>query len=64
MAEVAANIESKVSIDEYRAAIEDRITRSELSMRMQEKVSFEDMKRFVSLSNHNGSTDGQGVSGG
>lgn len=49
MAEVAANIESKTSIEEFRVALDDKITRAELSQRMQEKVSFEDMKRYVSL---------------
>ena len=47
MAEVAANIESKVSLQEYR---------QELSLRMQEKVSFEDMKRYVTL--HGATTQG------
>ena len=49
MAEVAANIESKVSLQEYR---------QELSMRMQEKVSFEDMKRYVTL--HGATTNAGG----
>ena len=47
MAEVAANIESKVSIEEYRIAMDEKLSRSELSLRLQEKVNYEDMKRFV-----------------
>jgi len=47
MAEVAANLEAKVSLEEFRASMEDK--RSDLSMRLQEKVSFEDMKRYVAL---------------
>lgn len=47
MAEVAANIEAKVSLDEFRHAMDEK--RSEVSLRLQEKVSFEDMKRYVAL---------------
>ena len=56
MGEIAANIESKTSIDEFRAALDDKITRAELSLRIQEKVSFDDMKRYVSL--NGGTTPG------
>lgn len=31
MAEVAANIESKVSLEEFRQAMDDKLSRSELS---------------------------------
>lgn len=34
MAEVAANIESKVSIEEFRMAMDDKLSRSELSSRI------------------------------
>ena len=50
MAEVAANIEAKVSLEEFRTTIDERISR------INEKVSFEDMKRYVAL---NGGQDGE-----
>ena len=34
MVEIASNIESKVGIEEYRSALDDRVTRSELSLRL------------------------------
>ena len=34
MAEVAANIESKVSIEEFRMAMDEKPSRADLSMRM------------------------------
>ena len=49
MAEVAANIESKVSIEDYRIALDEKLSRGDLSLRLQEKVSYEDMKRYVAL---------------
>ena len=66
MAEIAVNIESKVSIEEFRAALDEKLSRSELSLRMQEKVSFEDMKRYVSLNagSIGGDTSGIGPAGG
>ena len=60
MAEVAANIESKVSIEEHRLSVDDRVSRGEFSTRLQEKVSFEDMKRYVALNGGRGS-DGAGA---
>lgn len=62
MAEVAANIESKVSIEEFRMAMDDKLSRSELSSRIQEKVSFEDMKRYIAL-NGGGAGVADNVSG-
>lgn len=47
MAEVAANIESKVSIEDFKIAVEQKLAQSDLALRMQEMVSFEDMKRYV-----------------
>ena len=49
MAEVAVNIESKVSLDDFRLAMEEKLSRTELAHHMQEKVSFEDMKRYLAL---------------
>ena len=49
MAEIASNIESKCGMDEHRSSLDDKVARAELSARMQEKVSFDDMKRFVAL---------------
>jgi len=34
MAEVAANIEAKVSFDEFRAAMDEKLSRQELSMKL------------------------------
>ncbi len=66
MTEIAVNIESKVSIEEFRAALDEKLTRSELSLRMQEKVSFEDMKRYISLNGGviGGETSGNGPAAG
>ena len=64
MAEVAANIESKVSIEEYRIAIDEKLSRSELSLRLQEKVNYEDMKRYVGLNANGGKAGGDQTSGG
>ena len=67
MAEIAANIESKVNLEEYRVAMGDKLSRTELTSRLQEKVSFEDMKRYVALNATGGmasSADGKsGVAG-
>ena len=64
MAEVAANIESKVSIEEYRIAMDEKLSRSELSLRLQEKVNYEDMKRYVGLNANGGKTGGDQMAGG
>ena len=47
MAEVAGNIESKVSIDEQRQAREDKVSKDDLAFYLQEKVSLEDLKKYV-----------------
>ena len=49
MAEIASNIESKVGMEEYHISLVDNVTRAELSLRLQEKVCFDDMKRYVTL---------------
>ena len=59
MAEVAANIESRVSFDEHRKALEEKASRSDLHLYLQDKVSFEDLKKYM---NSNGS-DGQNRTG-
>ena len=58
MAEVAANIESKVSIEDYRIALEEKLSRTEITIRMQEKVSYDDMKRYVALNAGAGASSG------
>ena len=66
MAEIAANIESKVGVEEHKRVVEEmRVERSELVGRIGEKVSFEDMKRYVALSKSDGATGvgGDGVTG-
>ena len=61
MAEVAANIESRVSLDEHRRALEEKASRSDLQLYLQDKVSFEDLKKYMSM---NGGNDGKGGFGG
>ena len=57
MAEVASNIESRVSLEEHRRALDEKASKADLAMRLQEKVSFEDMKRYVSLNGGGANTD-------
>ena len=65
MAEVAANIESKVSIEDYRIALEEKLSRTENTLRMQEKVSYDDMKRYVALNaGANGANPGEATANG
>ena len=64
MAEVAANIESKVSIEDYRIALDEKLSRAELNLRMQEKVSYEDMKRYVTTNVNGGANLTVDASGG
>ena len=56
MAEVAANIESRVGFDEHRKALDEKASRSDLHLYLQDKVSFEDLKKYMNL---NGGADGQ-----
>ena len=56
MAEVAANIESRVGFDEHRQALDEKASRSDLHLYLQDKVSFEDLKKYMNL---NGGGDGQ-----
>ena len=47
MAEVAANIESRVSLEEHRIAIDEKCSKADLAMRLKDKISFDDMKLYV-----------------
>ena len=61
MAEVAANIESRVSFDEHRTALQEKASRSDLNLLLQDKVSFEDLKKYMNLNGGGGGT-GTGAS--
>ena len=61
MAEVAANIESRVGFDEHRKALEEKASRSDLNLYLQDKVSFEDLKKYMNLNGGGGGT-GTGAS--
>jgi hypothetical protein len=43
MAEVAQNIESKVSFEDYRKMLEDKISKSEIGFYTQDKVCLDDL---------------------
>ena len=47
MGEVAANIESRVSLEDHLRALNEKASKSELSLLAQEKVSFADLKRHL-----------------
>ena len=47
MGEVAANIESRVSLEDHMRALNEKASKSELSLLAQEKVSFADLKRHL-----------------
>lgn len=47
MAEVAANIESRVSLEEHRIALDEKVSKADFAMRIGEKVTFEDMRQFI-----------------
>jgi hypothetical protein len=57
MAEIASNIESRVSLDEHRRALDEKASKADLTMRLQERVTFEDMKRFVVQNGAGGRSD-------
>lgn len=63
MAEVASNIESKVGMDEHRSSLDEKVARAELSLRLQEKVCFDDMKRYVALNGGASTTEVTGPLG-
>ena len=61
MAEVAANIESRVGFEEHRKDLAEKASRSDLNLYLQDKVSFEDLKKYMNLNGGGGGT-GTGVS--
>ena len=46
MAELTAKIESKVSLEEFRKVMDDKVSKIELSQRLQGMESFKDMMLF------------------
>jgi len=59
MAEVAANIESRVTYEDQRRQLDDKVSKTEIGFYMQEKVSFEDLKNYLN-SNGGGLNGGMG----
>ena len=49
-----------MGLEEHRLSLDDKVTRAELALRLQEKVCFDDMKRYVTL---NGGANGGGPMG-
>ena len=47
MAEVAANIESRVSFDDAKRMLEDKVSRADFHYQMQNKPSFDDIKTIM-----------------
>ncbi len=47
MAEVAANIESRVSFDDAKRMLEDKVTRADFHFQLQNKPSFDDIKTIM-----------------
>lgn len=47
MGEVAASIESRVTYEDQRAALSDKISKGEIGFYLQDKVSMQDFKAFV-----------------
>jgi hypothetical protein len=47
MAEVASNIESRITYDDVKRMMEDKISKQEVHYLMQGRVQFEDMKNYV-----------------
>ena len=47
MAEVAANIESRVSFDDAKRLLEDKVTRVDFHYQLQNKPSFDDIKAIM-----------------
>jgi hypothetical protein len=47
MAEVAANIESRVSFDDAKRMMEDKVTRADFHFQLQNKPSFDDIKTIM-----------------
>ena len=47
MAEVAANIESRVSYEDARRLLEEKVSRADLQYQLQNKPSFDDIKHIM-----------------
>ena len=47
MAEVAANIESRVSYEDAKRMMDDKVTKQEMLYEMQNKASYEDIKQIM-----------------
>jgi len=47
MAEVAANIESRVSYEDVKRMLEEKANRSDLHYQLQNKPSFDDIKEIM-----------------
>lgn len=47
MAEVAANIESRVTYDDAKRMVEEKVSRSDLHFQLQNRPSFDDIKHIV-----------------
>jgi len=47
MAEVAANIESRVSFDDAKRLLEDKVSRADFHFQIQNKPSFDDIKTIM-----------------
>lgn len=47
MAEVAANIESRVSFDDAKRLLEDKVTRADFHFQIQNRPSFDDIKTIM-----------------
>jgi hypothetical protein len=51
MAEVAANIESRISYEDAKRLVEDRVSKQELQYQLQNKVSYDDIKHIMEQMN-------------
>ena len=47
MAEVASNIESRVTYEDAKRMLEDKVNKNELQFSLQNKVSYDDIKVIV-----------------
>ena len=47
MAEVAGNIESRVTYEDAKRMLDEKITKSDLHFQLQNKVSFDDIKQIM-----------------
>ena len=54
MAEVAANIESRVTYEDMKRMLEEKVSRSDFHFQIQNKPSFDDMKHIMEQMSLNG----------